>query len=63
MAYKRKWATEEGTIVTLRAGGEQAHPPGDAGPMLSELTRLLTADSVPDAVTTQAGALLYRYFC
>ena len=63
VAYKRKWATEERTIVTLRAGGEQAHPPGDAGRVLGELTRLLTADSVPDAVTTEAGALLYRYFC
>lgn len=62
VAYKRKWAAEERAIVTLRAGGEQAHPPGDAGPVLGELTRLLTGDSVPDAVTTQAGALLYRYF-
>ncbi|MGH3971781.1 MAG: hypothetical protein ACRDS9_00410 [Pseudonocardiaceae bacterium] len=40
----------------LRAGS-------DAGPMLAELTRLFTDDSVPDEVTTQAGALLYRYFC
>lgn len=63
VAYKRKWATEERTIVTLRAGGEQARPPADAGPVLGELTRLLTADSVPDTVTTEAGALLYRYFC
>lgn len=63
VAYKRKWAAEERTIVTLRAGGHQAHPPGDAGPVLGELTRLLTDDSVPDAVTTRAGALLYRYFC
>jgi hypothetical protein len=31
--------------------------------MLGELTRLLTDDSVPDEVTSQAGALLYRYFC
>ncbi|MGH4023638.1 MAG: GNAT family N-acetyltransferase, partial [Pseudonocardiaceae bacterium] len=63
VAYKRKWATEERTIVTLRTGGEQARRPGDTGVVLDELTRLLTDDSVPDAVTTQAGALLYRYFC
>ncbi|MGH3909078.1 MAG: lipid II:glycine glycyltransferase FemX [Pseudonocardiaceae bacterium] len=63
VAYKRKWATEERTIVTLRAGGEQARPPGDAGPVLGELTRLLTDDSVPDEITERAGTLLYRYFC
>jgi CelD/BcsL family acetyltransferase involved in cellulose biosynthesis len=63
IAYKRKWATEQRTIVTLRAGGEQARSSSEAGRMLGELTRLLTDDSVPDEVTRQAGALLYRYFC
>lgn len=63
VAYKRKWATEERTIVTLRAGGEQGRPPADAGPVLGELTRLLTDESVPDEITERAGALLYRYFC
>jgi CelD/BcsL family acetyltransferase involved in cellulose biosynthesis len=63
IAYKRKWATEQRQIVTLRAGGEQAHNNPWAGPMLGELTRLLTEDSVPDEVTRKAGALLYRYFC
>ena len=63
IAYKRKWATEQRTIVTLRAGGEQARTGSDAGPMLAELTRLFTDDSVPDEVTAQAGTLLYRYFC
>jgi CelD/BcsL family acetyltransferase involved in cellulose biosynthesis len=63
IAYKRKWATEERQIVTLRAGGEHARSSSEAGPMLGELTRLLTDDSVPDEVTRQAGALLYRYFC
>lgn len=63
IAYKRKWATEQRTIVTLRAGGEQARSSSEAGPMLGELTRLFTDDSVPDAVTRQAGTLLYRYFC
>ncbi|MGH4010845.1 MAG: GNAT family N-acetyltransferase [Pseudonocardiaceae bacterium] len=63
IAYKRKWASEQRTIVTLRAGGEQASSSSEAGPMLAELTRLFTEDAVPDEVTSQAGALLYRYFC
>lgn len=63
IAYKRKWATEERQIVTLRAGGEQARNHPETGPMLGELTELLTDDSVPDEVTRKAGALLYRYFC
>jgi len=63
VAYKRKWASEERTIVTLRAGGEQARSSSDAGVVLGELTRLLTDDSVPDEVTARAGTLLYRYFC
>lgn len=63
VAYKRKWATEERTIVTLRAGGEQARTSSEAGGVLSELTRLLTDESVPDSITARAGNLLYRYFC
>lgn len=63
IAYKRKWATEQRQIVTLRAGGEHARGSTQAGAMLGELTRLLTDDSVPDEVARQAGALLYRYFC
>ena len=63
IAYKRKWATEQRQIVTLRAGGERARSSAQAGAMLSELTKLLTDDLVPDEVTRQAGALLYRYFC
>ncbi len=63
IAYKRKWATEERRIVTLRAGGERARSSSEAGPMLGRLTELLTDDSVPDEVTRKAGALLYRYFC
>ncbi len=63
IAYKRKWATDQRNIVTLRAGGEHARSNSEAGPMLGELTRLFTDDSVPDEVTKQAGTLLYRYFC
>ena len=63
ISYKRKWATEERRIVTLRAGGEHARSDSQAGAMLGGLTELLTGDSVPDEVTKKAGALLYRYFC
>ena len=63
VAYKRKWSTEERTIVTLRAGGEKARASGEAATVLGELTRLLTDESVPDAITARAGNLLYRYFC
>jgi CelD/BcsL family acetyltransferase involved in cellulose biosynthesis len=63
IAYKRKWATEERRIVTLRAGGEHARSDPRAGAMLGGLTELLTGESVPDDVTKKAGALLYRYFC
>jgi CelD/BcsL family acetyltransferase involved in cellulose biosynthesis len=63
IAYKNKWATEQRRIVTLRAGGEQARNDPQAGAMLGGLTELLTGESVPDDVTKQAGALLYRYFC
>jgi hypothetical protein len=31
--------------------------------MLGELTRLFTEPSVPDEISTRAGALLYRHFC
>lgn len=62
VAYKRKWGTTERRIITWRSGGEQTGPVG-ADTLLGELTGLLTADVVPDAVTARAGALLYRYFC
>lgn len=63
IAYKRKWATTERRIVTLRPAGTR--PPGhhEADAVLGELTRLFTDDEVPDRITTQAGQLLYRYFC
>lgn len=61
VGYKRRWASEERRVVTLRSG---AAPGADeAGAVLGNLTRLLTDPSVPDAITTDAGATLYRYFC
>ncbi|MGQ0483548.1 MAG: lipid II:glycine glycyltransferase FemX [Pseudonocardia sp.] len=62
VSYKRKWATTERRIVTLR-GGPDPTPKTEVGAMLGELTRLFTEESVPDEISTNAGALLYRHFC
>lgn len=62
IAYKRKWASEEGRIVTLCSTREAPNTDQDLGPLLGELTRLLTDDVVPDHITERAGSLLYRYF-
>jgi CelD/BcsL family acetyltransferase involved in cellulose biosynthesis len=63
VAYKRKWATAERRIVTLRPTGTR--PPGhrELDAVLGELTRLLTDEEVPDHITEAAGRLLYPYFC
>ena len=62
VSYKRKWASEERRVVTLR-GGPDPTPETEVGAMLGELTRLFTEESVPDEISTKAGALLYRHFC
>lgn len=62
VAYKRKWASEERRIVTLRSMSGDADGRRDLGELLGELTRLLTDDAVPDNITERAGSLLYRYF-
>lgn len=62
VSYKRKWASEERRVVTLR-GGPDPTPKTEVGTMLGELTRLFTEESVPDEISTKAGALLYRHFC
>jgi hypothetical protein len=64
VGFKRKWATDERRLLTLRAGtGEPRPGQREFGDALGGLTHLLTEDSVPDDVTERAGALLYRYFC
>jgi len=62
-AYKSKWASTEGRIRTLNAGGPPFGGSPDTEATLRSLSGLLTDPSVPDAVTEQAGAVLYRYFC
>lgn len=61
--FKRKWATDERRIVTMRSEGRPSPVQVEAGQILGELTRLLTDSSIPDETTAKAGALLYRYFC
>ncbi|GAA0906094.1 lipid II:glycine glycyltransferase FemX [Pseudonocardia zijingensis] len=64
VGFKRKWASDERRIVTLRSGTwMQAPEQEEFGRELGELTRLLTDPSVPDEITARVGALLYRYFC
>jgi CelD/BcsL family acetyltransferase involved in cellulose biosynthesis len=65
LAYKRKYATDERRVLALHhtPAGHDASGATEAGHVLSQLTDLLTRRDVPDEVTTQAGELLYRYFC
>jgi CelD/BcsL family acetyltransferase involved in cellulose biosynthesis len=64
VAFKRKWASTERTLLTLRAGQPAPGPSQrEFGGAVGELTRLLTDPSVPDEITARAGAALYRYFC
>lgn len=64
LRFKRKYATEEKTIHTLRS--QPLDGPSDQETayrrLLPELTALFTDPGVPDAVTEAAGGLLYRYF-
>jgi Acetyltransferase (GNAT) domain len=62
-AYKRNWASVEGRIRTLNAGGRPHGESPEVGQLLGTVTDLLTDPSVPDAVTERAGAALYRFFC
>jgi Acetyltransferase (GNAT) domain len=62
-AYKRNWASVEGRIRTLNAGGRPYGESPEVGQLLGTVTDLLTDPSVPDAVTERAGAALYRFFC
>jgi CelD/BcsL family acetyltransferase involved in cellulose biosynthesis len=62
VAYKRKWASEERRILTLRSISLDVNNDGEPCRLLGELTRLLTDDAVPDDITERAGSLLYRYF-
>jgi CelD/BcsL family acetyltransferase involved in cellulose biosynthesis len=63
VAYKSKWASTAGSILTLNAGGPPIGRSDDVERTLRAVTALFTDADVPDTVTERAGALLYRYFC
>ena len=62
--YKRKFATEEGTITFLHHAVDRtvSKQEQDVPALLGTFTDLLTDPSVPDEVTERAGDVLYRYF-
>lgn len=62
VAYKRKWASAESHIHTLRTPDQAAKQSSEVIGLLTGLTNLLADESVPDAITARAGSLLYRYF-
>jgi len=63
VGYKRKWATVEGRIRSLNAGGPPRGRRDDVDETLRLMTGLLTDPSVPDEITERGGAALYRFFC
>jgi lipid II:glycine glycyltransferase (peptidoglycan interpeptide bridge formation enzyme) len=62
--FKRKFATQEKTITTLRyePPGSSSVERGEVSAVLSVVTRLLTDERVPNRITEEAGDELYRYF-
>jgi len=64
LQYKRKFASEEGTIHFLEGGsnGGAAAYVRQARALLPQLTDLFTDQAVPDSITEHAGDALYRFF-
>jgi CelD/BcsL family acetyltransferase involved in cellulose biosynthesis len=62
-AFKGRWASVEGRVRTLNAGGPPLGRRSDVEETLGQVTSLLTEPGVPDDVTARGGAALYRYFC
>lgn len=62
--FKDKYASERGRVTFLERPGTSTDGPAidETRELLSKLTKLLTAEDVPDRVTEHAGDILYRYF-
>jgi CelD/BcsL family acetyltransferase involved in cellulose biosynthesis len=60
--FKRGFGAEEREIRTFASGPPPSPTAQHLDAILRELTERFTDPSVPDAVTEQAGAVLYRYF-
>jgi CelD/BcsL family acetyltransferase involved in cellulose biosynthesis len=63
VAYKDKWATEQRRIRTVNAGGAPYGRSAEVEEALRTISHLMTEPDVASAVTEQAGAAFYRYFC
>lgn len=64
--FKLKFGAVERKISMLKHAGNADHQVvtgQQVSAMLPALTRLLTDDRVPDDITEESGALLYRFFC
>jgi CelD/BcsL family acetyltransferase involved in cellulose biosynthesis len=63
LRFKRKYATEEKTIHSLRQVPQAPSPRElELRALLPRLTSLLTDPEVPDRLSEEGGNLLYRYF-
>lgn len=64
LRFKRKFATEEGEIRSLRYQPPSWRSRGspELREILDSLTPLLTSEAVPDPVTEEAGEILYALF-
>lgn len=62
--YKRKFATTEKTIYSVRykPEGQPTQKENQMRQLLPQLTDLFTDSATPDMVTEKAGDVLYRYF-
>jgi CelD/BcsL family acetyltransferase involved in cellulose biosynthesis len=63
VGYKANWASREGRIRTLNAGGPPTGRSAEVEGTLRRVTELLTDPGVPHDVAAAGGAALYRYFC
>lgn len=64
IAFKRGFGAQQADLhaLTYQTGREDSLPQQELRGLLQSLTRILVQDQVPDDVTEQAGAMLYRFF-
>lgn len=62
--FKQTFASQERALTTLHWQPEEYNDPAGAevGATMGAVTELLTAPDVPNHVTAEGGALLYKYF-
>ena len=60
--FKRGFGADEREIRTFAVGNPLPPAAAQLAAILRELTERFTRPDVPDPVTEQAGAVLYRYF-